>query len=164
MGLRLQKETSRHTRQRDEHKKLSSSELEQREIYFKIIESPEHPRGKRGKFYEVRERKEPETPTVAEPQKETSYAFSVPKTLEICPYIRNITQAGEETYNGTCALTKLPCLEHHAYPLGKDPNCQPYNTVWHPKTSGQAEAIRNASTKDLVAFMDRSEIVRLLKG
>lgn len=165
MSSQLRRETPRHAHARDKHGvRLSGPEVEQREIHFSIIEAPEHPRGKKGRFYEVKEiPKEIEAEVEIEEERQKPSAFLVPDAREICPYIRNVTQTGKATYDGTCALTKTPCLGHHAYLIGKDPNCKPYNTIWHPQTAEQAEAIRNASTHDLVAFLDKSEIVRLLK-
>jgi hypothetical protein len=162
MGSQLQRETSRHTHSRRKHGAISHQEAEQREIYFTIAEAPEKSRGKRNKMYNIRI-KESNTEETIEPKRVKPYTFSVPGTMEICPYLRNITQIEEESYNGTCALRKTPCLNHYAYPIGGNPNCKPYNTVWNPQTVEQFNAVRNASANDLVTFLDESEIVRLLK-
>jgi len=56
MSSQLQSETSRHTHARNKHGvRLSEPELEQKKIHFSITEAPEHPRWKKGRFYEVKE-------------------------------------------------------------------------------------------------------------
>lgn len=155
MTTRLQREKTRHNHPRKKKKItfLNNSDYHKKNLTPDEIQYEHIIKGKSKKYYGPKREYSPSANTVPMASPGQPYRIRAPLGLELCPYIRNPTKIEEGIYDGTCILTKRLCQNHHAYKEGAEPGCLPYNLMWHPKTEGAADFIRNAKPKDLLAYI-----------